>query len=182
MSRIGKKPILIPEGVKINIEKQKVTIEGLKGMISSEIPEEILVKKEDNKIIVFPRKKSKKSLALWGLIRVLLQNQVFGVTKGFEKKLEIQGVGYKAFLENGKILRLEVGFSHPVKIEIPQGIEVSITKETLISVSGIDKQKVGEFAAKIKKIRPVEPYKGKGIRYLGEIVRMKAGKKATSIK
>jgi len=182
MSRIGKKPILIPEGVKANIEKQKVIIEGLKGMISYEIPEEILVKKEDNKIIVSLRKKSKKSSAFWGLTRALLQNQIIGVSKGFEKKLEIQGVGYKAFLENGKFLKLEVGFSHPVRIEIPQGIEVSITKETLVTISGIDKQKVGEFAAKIKKIKPVEPYKGKGIRYLGEIVRRKAGKKATSVK
>ncbi len=182
MSRIGKKPILIPPGVEVKIEDQRVIIEGSENKVSQKIPEEILVKKEDNKIIVSIKRKSQKSSALWGLTRVLLQNHIIGVSSGIEKKLEIQGVGYRASMENEKILKLELGFSHPVKIEIPAGIKVSIAKESLISVFGFDKQKVGEFAAKIKKLKPVEPYKGKGIRYFGEIVRRKVGKKAGTVK
>lgn len=177
MSRIGKKPILIPQGVEIKIEEQKVVIKGPKGEISQELPEEILVKKEDNKILVSPKMKSKNTGALWGLIRALLRNHLEGVSSGFEKKLEIRGIGYRASLEDKNLLKLEVGFSHPVEIEIPSQVNISVEKN-IISIYGIDKQKVGEFAAKIRKIRPPEPYKGKGIRYLGEIVRKKAGKKA----
>lgn len=182
MSRIGKKPILIPKEVGVKIENQRVIIDGPKAKISQEIPEEILVKKEDDKIIVLVKKISKKSSALWGLARALLQNHIIGVTSGFEKKLEIQGVGYRAALESERVIKLELGFSHSVRMEIPAGINVSIVKETLIIISGFDKQKVGEFAAKIKKLKPVEPYKGKGIRYFGEKVRRKAGKKAATVK
>ncbi|MDI6882979.1 MAG: 50S ribosomal protein L6 [Patescibacteria group bacterium] len=177
MSRIGKKPILIPNGVEIKIEDQKVVIKGPKGELRQGVPEEVKVLKENNKLLITLKRKTKKSSALWGLIRALLQNQVIGVSGGFEKKLEIIGVGWKASLESKGILKLEVGFSHPVKLEIPQGINVSIEKN-LISVFGIDKQKVGEFAAKIRSVRPPEPYQGKGIRYLGEKVRRKEGKKA----
>ena len=177
MSRIGKKPIIIPQNVEVEISDQSVKIKGPKGELSQEIPEQILVKEENNKIIVSPKRKSKRTFAIWGLIRALLQNHVQGVSLGFEKKLEIRGIGYRASLRDNNFLKLEVGFSHPVEIEIPSQVNISVEKN-IISIYGIDKQKVGEFAAKIRKIRPPEPYKGKGIRYLGEIVRKKAGKKA----
>lgn len=180
MSRIGKKSILIPKEVEIKIETEKVAIKGPKGELFQEIPEGILVTKEDDKIIVLSEKKSKKNSALWGLIRVLLQNQIIGVSSGFEKKLEIRGIGYRASLKGENILNLEVGFSHHVEIKIPSQISLSIEKN-IINVSGIDKQKIGEFAAKIRKIKPPEPYKGKGIRYVGEFVRKKAGKKVASV-
>ncbi|MCD6500538.1 50S ribosomal protein L6 [bacterium] len=179
MSRIGKKPILIPPKVEVKIEGQKVTIKGPKGEISQEVPDEILIEKKENKIHVSLKKKTKQSRALWGLWRALLENDVKGVTLGFEKKLEIRGVGYRAALEADRTVKLEVGFSHPIKLKIPQGIEVSIEKN-IVTVSGIQKQKVGEFAAKLRKIKPVEPYKGKGIRYLGEKVRKKEGKKVAA--
>ena len=176
MSRIGKKPIQIPENVEMKIEDQNVIIKGPKGKISQEVSSEIGVEKKEGKILVFPKKKTKKTAALWGLTRALLQNHVKGVTEGFEKKLEIRGIGYRAYLEGEKTLCLEVGFSHPVKLTIPEGLEVSLEKN-IIKVSGINKQMVGEFAAKIRKVRKPEPYKGKGIRYLGEKVRKKEGKK-----
>ncbi|MBU2579023.1 50S ribosomal protein L6 [Patescibacteria group bacterium] len=182
MSRIGKKPIQILENVEVKIDDRKVTVKGPKGELFQEIPEGILVIKENDKIIVSSEKKSKKNSALWGLIRVLLQNQVIGVSSGFEKKLEMRGIGYRASLLNDKnenILKLEVGFSHPVEVKIPLQISLVVEKN-IINISGIDKQKIGEFAAKIRKIRPPEPYKGKGIRYLGEFVRKKAGKKVAS--
>jgi len=181
MSRIGKKPILISENVEVKIEDRNVIIKGPRGEISQEIPEEILIKKEDNKILVSPKRKSKNIQALWGLIRALLRNHLEGVSSGFEKKLELRGIGYRASLEDKNILKLEVGFSHPVKIEIPSQLSISIEKN-IINISGIDKQKVGEFAAKIRKVRPPEPYKGKGIRYFGEVVRKKASKKIASTK
>ncbi len=181
MSRIGKQPIIIPKDVQIEIRGQKVAIKGPKGEISQEISPEISVEKKEDKIIVTPKRKTKKTPALWGLTRALLQNHVIGVTQGFEKQLEIRGIGYKASLEGEKTLKLEVGFSHPINLEIPAGLNVSIEKN-IIKVSGIDKQKVGEFAAKIRRVRPPEPYKGKGIRYVGEKVRKKEGKKATATK
>ena len=179
MSRIGKKPIIIPENVEVKIEKEKVVIKGPKGEISQKIPEEILVKEENNKIVISPKKKSKNTSAFWGLIRALLRNHLEGVSSGFERKLELRGIGYRASIEDENILKLQVGFSHPVKLEVPSQINLSVEKN-IINVSGIDKQKVGEFAAKIRKIRPPEPYKGKGIRYLGEIVRKKTSKKVAS--
>lgn len=177
MSRIGKKPIIIPEKVEVEKKDNEVTIKGPKGEISQVFPREISFKKEDNKILVFPKKKTKKSAALWGLMRALLQNNITGVTEGFEKKLELKGIGYRVSLEKEKLLKLEVGFSHSVEVEIPFQLDVSVEKN-IITISGIDKQKVGEFAAKIRKIRPPEPYKGKGIRYFGEKIRRKEGKKA----
>lgn len=183
MSRVGKKPILIPEGVEVKIEDQRVAIKGSKGELSQEIRPEISVEKKEGKIVVQPFFKkgwiqTKKTKAFWGLTRTLLSNMIEGVTKGYEKKLEIQGIGYKASLD-GKDLNLQIGFTHPVKIKTPEGINFLIEKN-IITVSGINKQLVGEISAKIRKIRPPEPYKGKGIRYLGEIVKRKAGKKAVT--
>lgn len=180
MSRIGKKPILIPKDVKVNINERRVVIKGSKGEIGITLPSEISVEKKEDAIQLSIKKETKQSKALWGLYRALLQNNIVGVSSGFEKTLEIIGVGYKASLEGDKTLKLEVGFSHSVVLEIPDDIKVSVEKNKVI-VSGIDKQKVGEFAAKIRATRKPEPYKGKGIRYLGEKVRRKEGKKAAGV-
>lgn len=178
MSRIGKKPIKIPDSVEVKmIEERMVKIKGPKGEISKEIPQDIAIELKDEEILLSPKRKTKKSGALWGLTRALLNNDIKGVTEGFEKELELIGIGYRASVEKEKLLVLEVGFSHKIELEIPEGINVSV-KKNIITVSGIDKQKVGEIAAKIRKVRPPEPYKGKGIRYLGEKVRKKEGKKA----
>ena len=177
MSRIGKKPIIIPQGVEVEIQGQNVKVRGPKGEISQELPDEISVEQKGDKLQLSLKKRGKQSRALWGLWRALLKNDVEGVTSGFEKKLEIRGVGYRASLDEDRVIKLEVGFSHPVNLKIPQGIDVAIEKN-IVTVSGINKQAVGEFAAKVRKIRPPEPYKGKGIRYLGEKVRKKEGKKA----
>ena len=182
MSRVGKKPIKIPENVNIEIEDQKIKISGPKGEMIQKIHPEIKVEIKDGSILVFPQKDSlsKKTRAFWGLYRTLIYNRIIGVTEGFEKKLEMRGVGYKAIIEDGNLI-LSVGFSHPVKIRDPEGINLSVEKN-IITVSGIDKEKVGEVAAKIKRVRKVEPYKGKGIRYLGEKVRRKEGKKVAVAK
>lgn len=177
MSRIGKKPIKIPEGVEVKIEKNKVTIKGPKGELSQEIRPEIKVELDNNEIKISPDKKQIKEVShFWGLTRALLNNMVKGVTKGFEKKLEIKGVGFKASLEGDELV-LKVGFSHLVKIKSYPKVKLEVNKNEIL-VSGIDKQKVGELAAKIKRVKPPEPYKGKGIRYKGEIIRIKVGKKA----
>lgn len=182
MSRVGKKPIKIPENVKIEIEGQEVKISGPKGKMIQKIHPEIKVEIKDGNILVFPKKDSlsKRTRAFWGLYRTLIYNKIIGVTEGFEKKLEIQGVGYKASVE-GDGLVLNLGFSHPVKIEGFEEITFSVDKN-IITVSGIDKGKVGEVSAKIKKVRKVEPYKGKGIRYVGEKVRRKEGKRVVTAK
>jgi len=179
MSRVGRKPIIIPDDVEVKIEDQNVIIKGPKGEISQEIPENIGIELKDKEILLKPKEKTKKSGSLWGLSRSLLANCVKGVTQGFQKELELIGIGYQASMGKEKKLVLEVGFSHKVELEIPQGIDISI-KKNIITVSGIDKQKVGEVAAKIRKIRPPEPYKGKGIRYRGEKVRRKEGKKVAT--
>ena len=175
MSRIGKKPITIPEGVEIKIEDSEIRVKGPKGELKREIRPEIKVEIKEKEILVSPLKETKKTKAFWGLTRALINNMVKGVIEGYEKKLQIEGVGYKARVE-GEYLILEVGFSHPVKIKQPEGINFSVEKN-IITVSGIDKELVGQVAAKIRKVRPPEPYKGKGIRYLGEQIRKKAGKK-----
>jgi len=172
MSRIGKQPIEIPEGVTSKIEKDKIIIKGPKGELSLDLLDNIKVEAKDKELIV-----SSDDKALWGLFRSLINNMVIGVVNGFEKQLEIQGVGYKANIEGDKLV-LEVGFSHKVDILKPEGIEFNVAKN-IITISGIDKQLVGETAARIRKTRPPEPYKGKGIRYVGEQVRRKAGKRAT---
>ena len=178
MSRVGKKPIKIPQGVEVKIEGQKVMIKGPKGELQREIRPELEILQKEGVIFVQPRIETKKTSAFWGLTRSLIANMIEGVSRGYEKKLEIQGIGYKARLE-GEDLVLEIGFSHPVKIRCPQGIKFSIEKN-IITVSGIDKELVGNIAAKIRKVKKPEPYKGKGIRYLGEVVRKKMGKKAVS--
>ena len=178
MSRIGKKPIEIPQGVEIDIKDGQVLVKGPKGELKKEIRPEIKVEKKDNQILVFPGKETKKTNAFWGLSRTLISNMIEGVEKGFEKKLEIQGVGYRANVE-GEDLVLNVGYSHPVKIKKPEGINFSVEKNIIV-VSGIDKELVGQIAAKIRKVRKPEPYKGKGIRYLGEEVIRKVGKKVAA--
>jgi len=176
MSRIGKKPVAIPDGVEIEINGNVVTVKGPKGELKREIRPEVRVEKKDNQILLAPAKKSKKTKAFWGLFRTLIFNMIKGVKEGYEKKLEIKGVGYKANLE-GEDLILNVGYSHPVRIKKPEGITFSVERN-IITISGIDKELVGQIAAKIRKVRKPEPYKGKGIRYLGEEVRRKVGKKA----
>ncbi len=176
MSRIGKKPIEIPQGVEISIENNLVKVKGPKGELEQYIRPEIKIEKKENEIIVSVGKETKRTSALWGLSRTLIANMIEGVTNGYEKKLEIQGVGYRASLE-GEDLVLLVGFSHPVKIEKVVGIKFEVQKLNII-VSGINKELVGQVTARIRAVRPPEPYKGKGIRYEGEYVRRKSGKKA----
>jgi len=185
MSRIGKQPILIPDGVKVAIDGQKITIKGPKGELSQEIRPEIRAEEKNGQILISLARQgkdrpsggqSKKARSFWGLSRSLLANMLKGVSEGYEKKLQIIGVGYKANVEERK-LTLLIGFSHPVFLDIPDGVEILVERD-IISISGIDKELVGQFAAKIRKVRPPEPYKGKGIRYVDEVVRRKAGKKA----
>lgn len=178
MSRIGKKIILIPAGVEVRTEERKVMVKGPKGEAVFELSPDIEVKKDEDKIAVSIKSETKLNKALWGLSRVMIMNMIKGVTEGFEKKLEIQGIGFKAALE-GENLILSVGFSHPVKMKIPQGIKLSVEKN-VITVSGTDKELVGQFTANIRRIKPPEPYKGKGIRYAGEKVRRKVGKKVAT--
>ncbi len=176
MSRIGKKPIEIPAGVTVTIAGQEIKVKGPKGELSLKARPEIKVEMKDGKIVVSAA--SEEFKAFWGLTRALLANMVQGVNKCFEKKLEIVGVGNRVSLE-GQNLNMSVGFSHPVKVEPPKGITFSVEK-TIITVTGPDKGLVGETAANIRKVRPPEPYKGKGIRYLGEQIKLKEGKKAAT--
>jgi len=178
MSRIGKKPIEILKSVEVKVENNRVIVKGPKGELQKEVPSEIKIEIKDDKIFVSPKKETKRTKAFWGLFRTLIFNMIKGVIDGYEKKLEIHGVGYKANLE-GEDLVLLAGFSHSVKINKVEGIKFSVEKN-IITVSGIDKQLVGQVAAKIRKVRPPEPYKGKGIRYLGEEVRRKSGKKVAT--
>ena len=178
MSKIGKQPIKIPAGVEVEINGRFVIVKGPKGELKRELPKEIKVEVRENEVIVSPDLPGKKVNALWGLARAIIVNLVQGVSDGFEKKLEIQGVGYKASLQ-GKKLILNLGFSQPVEVEVPEGIGIAVEKN-ILSVSGIDKVLVGQIAANIRAFRKPEPYKGKGIRYVGEIVRRKAGKKAAT--
>lgn len=176
MSRIGKQPIQVPDKVQVSIEDGIVTAKGPKGELSVEVSDLLKVKQEDNQILVEVAKKSSRTPALWGLYRSLISNLVNGVSEGFEKKLQIEGVGYRAETQ-GKKVTLHLGYSHPIEMDIPEGIEVSVEKST-ITISGADRQLVGQFAADIRSKRKPEPYKGKGIRYEGEHVRRKAGKRA----
>lgn len=175
MSRIGKKPITVPAGVEVKIDGQTVTVKGPKGTLSRVVNKEISVKLEDGVITVSRPDDEIKSRSLHGLNRTLINNMITGVTHGFEKKLEIQGVGYNAQMQ-GKNLKLSLGFSHPVIVEPPEGITLSTPSAVVIVVSGADKDLVGQVASEIRAWRRPEPYKGKGIRYSGEHVRRKAGK------
>lgn len=175
MSKIGKKPIEIPEGVTITVAEQAVKVKGRKGELSFKLPKEVELKLNGRQLLVLPVSKSKKTPALWGTTRAIVANMVIGVEKGFEKKLEIEGIGFKAQLQ-GNDLILNLGFSHQVIFKPPEGINISVEKNTII-VSGISLELVGQTAANIRALKKPEPYKGKGIRYVGEIIRRKAGKK-----
>ena len=176
MSRIGKKPVALPSGVTAKVEGQKVSVKGAKGELSFVVPDDVDVKFENNEIKVDPRNETKRARALWGTSRAQVNNLVVGVTKGFEKKLEITGVGYKAAVA-GKNLQLSLGFSHDVNYAIPAGIAIATPKPTEIMVSGIDKRQVGQVAAEIRAYRGPEPYKGKGVKYADEFIFRKEGKK-----
>lgn len=175
MSRIGKRPINIPAKVAISIEGQKVSVKGPKGELSRELPAEVIVTQEGETIEVKRRDESRAARQRHGLCRTLVANMVQGVSEGFQKRLEIQGVGYRAQVQ-GRNLILNVGYSNPVEINPPEGISVAVENNTNVIISGINKEIVGNTAAKIRDVRPPEPYKGKGIRYAGELVRRKAGK------
>lgn len=176
MSRIGKLPIEIPAGVEVKItESNFVTVKGPKGTLEKQVPVEMNVALEDNKVVVTRPNDLKKMRSLHGLTRTLVANMVEGVTKGYQKKLEINGVGYRA-AKKGKILNLSLGYSHPVDMEDPEGIESVVEGTNVIIVKGIDKEKVGQYAAEIRFKRPPEPYKGKGIKYDYEYIRRKEGK------
>jgi large subunit ribosomal protein L6 len=177
MSRIGKKPIEVPSTVAVAITAGRVQVNGPLGELSQQVPARMQIEQRDGEIVVTRPTERGDDRALHGLTRSLIANMVEGVTKGFEKRLEIQGVGYRATLK-GTTLELAVGFSHPVSIEPPAGITFEVPQPTQVIVKGSDKQAVGEIAAKIRKVRPPEPYKGKGIRYEGERVRRKVGKRA----
>ena len=177
MSRIGKQPITVPSGVEVAIEPELVIVKGPKGELSERVARDIDVKQEDGQILVSRPTDRGEHRALHGLTRSLIANMVEGVTEGFEKQLEIQGVGYRAQLQ-GKKLVLALGYSHPVELDAPEGIDFEVPQPTRIIVRGISKQVVGEVAANIRKKRPPEPYKGKGIRYDGEYVARKVGKRA----
>ncbi len=175
MSRIGKMPITVPAGVDISVEDGLVTVKGPKGEIKQNVAKNMTFNTQDGVLTVSRPSDTKQDKSMHGLTRKLISNMVIGVTEGFSKDLEIIGVGYRASKE-GKKLVLNVGYSHPVEMPDPEGIETSVEGNTKITVKGIDKQLVGEHAANIKKVRPPEPYKGKGIRYLGEYVKIKEGK------
>ena len=175
MSRIGKKPVEIPEGVEVKVDGQVVTAKGPLGTETVTVCPEISVKIEDNHVVLAKIQDDRKSRSLWGLSRTLVNNAVQGVKHGFEKKLEINGVGYRANME-GTVLNLALGYSHPVKVEPPQGITITVENNTKITVKGANKQLVGDVAAEIRGKRPPEVYKGKGIKYEGEYIRRKAGK------
>jgi large subunit ribosomal protein L6 len=176
MSRIGKRPVAIPQGVTANVAGQAISIKGPKGTLQFTLPDDVAAKLEGGAVQVDPRHETKRARAMWGMSRSVLANIVAGVTKGFERRLEITGVGYRAAVQ-GKNLQLSLGYSHDVQYPIPEGIAIATPKPTEIVVTGIDKQKVGQVAAEIRAFRPPEPYKGKGIKYAGEYIFRKEGKK-----
>jgi large subunit ribosomal protein L6 len=177
MSRIGKQPIEIPDGVNVAVDPGRVTVNGPLGELTQNVPARMKIDKVDGTLVVSRPTERGEDRALHGLTRSLVANMVEGVTQGFEKRLEIQGVGYRASLR-GTALELNVGFSHPVVVEPPAGITFEVPQATEVIVKGIDKQQVGEIAAEVRAVRPPEPYKGKGVRYTGEYVRRKVGKRA----
>ena len=176
MSRVGKRPVVVPSGVTATVDGQMVRMKGAKGELSFRVPEEVTVAMENGAVAVQPRDESKDARAKWGMSRSQVQNLVDGVSKGFEKRLEINGVGYKAAVQ-GKALKLSLGYSHDVDYEIPAGVTITTPRPTEIVVAGIDKQRVGQTAAEIRDFRGPEPYKGKGVKYAGEFIFRKEGKK-----
>jgi len=176
MSRVGKKPVPVPKGVTASVDGQTVSANGPKGQLSVVLVDKVGVEMTSDGIAVEPRDASKEARAMWGMSRTLVQNIVTGVADGFERRLEISGVGYRAQVQ-GKNLNLALGYSHEVAYPIPEGIQIQTPKPTEIVISGIDKQKVGQVAAEIRRWRPPEPYKGKGVKYAGEFIFRKEGKK-----
>jgi large subunit ribosomal protein L6 len=176
MSRIGKKPIAIPSGVSVTLDGNTIGVKGPKGQLSYTAPDEVKVSQGADGLTFAPANDSQRARGMWGLSRTLTSNMVDGVTKGFEENLELVGVGYRAAMK-GRNLTLQLGFSHDIDFPPPEGVTFASAKPTEIKISGIDKQVVGETAARIRRIRPPEPYKGKGVRYAGEAVRRKEGKK-----
>ncbi|MEM7399930.1 MAG: 50S ribosomal protein L6 [Pseudomonadota bacterium] len=176
MSRIGKKPIAVPSGVTVNIDGQAVSVKGPKGEMSATLVDQVLVRMDDDGVWVDPANKSKTARSMWGMSRTIVSNLVEGVSDGFKKTLEITGVGYRANLQ-GQNLQLALGYSHDVIYEVPEGISIEVPQPTQIIVSGMDKQRVGQVAAEIRRFRPPEPYKGKGVKYAGEYIFRKEGKK-----
>lgn len=184
MSRVGKKPVIIPSGVKVEKSreagsasggKETLTVTGPKGTLAIEIHPKVAVEITEKEVTInVPKQEDKRQRALWGLFRALVQNMVDGVTKGYEKKLEVNGVGFKVATTPGK-LTMSLGFSHPVEVIVPKDLQVSVEKN-VITISGADKQQVGQFAANVRELKKPEPYKGKGIKYIDEVVRRKAGK------
>jgi len=180
MSKIARNPVVLPDGVTVEINGQDVKVKGAKGELSNSVHDEVTAKLEDvdgtKQVVVSPKSNSRQARALWGTWRSHINNMVVGVSEGFTKNLELQGVGYRANLQGQKLV-LQLGFSHDVEYDIPEGIQVTVDKQTNIAVSGIIKQQVGQVCAEIKSYRPPEPYKGKGVRYAGEFVLRKEGKK-----
>lgn len=176
MSRIGKKAVAVPAGVTVTLDGQTVTVKGPKGQLAWTIVDEIELSLSGAELTLKPRDESTRAKAMWGLSRTLVANMVHGVTQGYEEALELVGVGYRAAMK-GQALSMQLGFSHEVDVPPPAGISFAVPKQTEIRIAGIDKQLVGEVAARIRRIRPPEPYKGKGVRYAGEAVRRKEGKK-----
>ncbi len=176
MSRLGKLPVEIVNGAKANIAGQEITITGSKGTLKFTSPQEVTVKQEANALVFKPVNDSKRARAMWGMVRSQVKNMVVGTTEGYTKVLEINGVGFRAALQ-GQDLKLNLGFSHDVIYKIPQGITIKVDKQTVLTITGADKQKVGQVAAEIRGLKPPEPYKAKGIKYSTERIRRKEGKK-----
>ena len=176
MSRIGKKTVPVPNGVQVTISGQDVSVKGPKGQLSWTLPEEIEVRQEGAELTIAKKVDTTRAQAMWGLSRTLVNNMVVGVTEGYERTLELVGVGYRAAMK-GQALSMQLGFSHDVEVPIPAGIQIKALKPTEIEITGADRQKVGQLAAEIRSLRPPEPYKGKGIKYSTETIRRKEGKK-----
>ena len=176
MSRIGKNPVVLPDGVEATIAGREVTIKGPKGSLNWTVPFEIAFEQEEKEISFTPKKDDKPSRALWGLSRAMVQNMVTGVKEGYEKSLELRGVGYRAQAQ-GQKLTMQLGYSHPVEMDVPAGLTATVENNTIVKIAGFDKQLVGQFAADVRAKRKPEPYKGKGVRYADEHVRRKEAKK-----
>jgi large subunit ribosomal protein L6 len=176
MSRVGKKPVVIPSGVNASVEGQLVKVKGPKGAMQLTLHDDVSAKVEDGSVKVDPKSETKRARAMWGTYRALVANLVEGVTKGYERKLEINGVGYRAALQ-GKNLQIQLGYSHDIVYPVPEGITITLPKATEVVITGIDRQKVGQVAAEIRSFRTPEPYKGKGVKYSDEFIFRKEGKK-----
>jgi large subunit ribosomal protein L6 len=181
MSKIGKKSITVPKGVEIKFEDQHLEVKGPKGTLNLEVSRQVKLDISEEEINVSRIKTTKEANAMWGLTRALVNNLIVGVSEGYEKKLELQGVGFRIAIK-GKKIDMALGFSHPVEVEIPEGLTATLEENNVLTISGADKQKVGQFAANIRALKKVEPYKGKGFRYQGEHVIRKVGKKAGVVK